>query len=114
MPGLNANARVSYAPIGERNRRVTLSSSTVTTDAMGGRSETWSDYGKAWAKVAAQPFVVSETEASVLYIIEIPYREDVAEGHRVTVQGMTLKVLAVVNPELRNKALQLHCSTVTA
>lgn len=113
MPGINANARVSYRSIGDRRKRVTLSSSTVTEDEMGGKSETWADYGKVWGAVNAQPFVLNEQQASVLYIVEIPYRSDVATGHRVTIGALVLKVLAVVNPELMNRALQLHCGEVT-
>lgn len=109
MPALNANQRASYKSIGDRNQRVTLLSPTSVTDALGGVSETWASYGDAWAAVTVAPLVKDETNAAVLYVVELPHRTDVAKGHRVEVKDLTLKVLAVVNPELRNKALQLHC-----
>lgn len=109
MPSLNASQRASYRSSGDRSKRVTLSSATTVTDGLGGRTETWSDYGKAWGSVTAQADIKSESESTVLYVIEIPYRSDVTKGHRASVGGKTLKVLEVVNPEMRNKAVQLHC-----
>jgi SPP1 family predicted phage head-tail adaptor len=114
MPGLNANQRVAYKATGDRIKRVRLSRPTVTVDGMGGETQTWSEYGQAWAAITEQPFVVTETQATVLRIVEVPYRPDVAEGHRVSLGSQVWSVLAVVNPEQRNRALQLHCGVAVS
>jgi SPP1 family predicted phage head-tail adaptor len=111
---LNSNQRVAYKATGDRVKRIALLKPTVVVDGMGGETRTWSEYGKAWAAVTEQPFVVNETQATVLRIVEIPYRNDVADGHRVTSGSHTWSVLAVVNPEQRNRALQLHCGTAVS
>jgi head-tail adaptor len=112
MPSLNAQARASYKAIGDRHQRVTLWSATLTVDALGGTSEVWAEYGSAWGAVSELPFAKDEANAAMLRIVEIPYRSDVQTGHRVSVGTLTLKILLVGNPELRNKALQLHCGEV--
>ena len=112
MPSLNAQARASYKSIGDRHRRVTLSSATQTVDTLGGVSEVWAAYGSAWGAVSELPFAKDEASAAMLRIVEIPYRADVQVGHRVSVGGLTLKILLVGNPERRNKSLQLHCGEV--
>ena len=104
--------RHAWKPIGNRNVSVTLQVPTNVTDSMGGRTQTWSTYGHEYASVTPQPFVVSEQEASVLYVIECPFRDDVALGHRVLTDDLTLKVIAIVDPELRHRAVVLHCAEV--
>lgn len=110
MPGLNATARASYRPIGARTKRVKLSQPVTVTDSKGGRSKTWVEYGKAWGSVSELPFAKNEAEAAMIRVVEIPYRDDVAVGHRVEVGSLVLKVILLGNPELRNKALQMHCA----
>lgn len=102
---------------GERNSRATLQYATPTTDSMGGRTEpTWTDFGTWWSKVTVVPFIVSDTQSSLIYQIEGPYRADLmthfqaGTGLRVVVNGLTLKVFQVENPQLRNRNLVAHCA----
>lgn len=101
---------------GERHAHVTLQYATLTTDAMGGRSDpTWTEFGTWWAKVTVVPFIVSDTEATLLYDLEGPYRADLVDRFnagtsiRAVVNGDTLKVFQVENPQLRNRTLIAHC-----
>lgn len=103
---------------GQRRHRIELQEGVTVTDGMGGRSQTWTEFGTDWAAVDNQPFIVSETQAAVLYQVTLKYRADVVTRWdagtqmRVVGGGKTLKVLAVVNPEQRNIELILHCGEV--
>lgn len=84
---------------------------------MGGRSEpTWTDFGTWWAKVSVVPFIVNETDAAMLYQVEGPYRSDVwtrfktGTGVRIVTSDLTLKVIQIENPQLRNRTLVAHCA----
>ena len=97
---------------GQRRHQAQLQAPIEGTDALRGRVQTWPTYATVWAAVDAKPFVVSEEQATVMYDVTIPYRADVEVQHRVVVRGLTLKVLALEQPELRARDLVLHCAQV--
>jgi hypothetical protein len=84
---------------------------------MGGRLlPTWTTYATDWAAITPQPFVVNEQNATVLHIVTLPWRPDVEVQHRVYVPELSdlrIKVLAIENPEHRNRDLILHCAEAT-
>ena len=95
---------------------------TLATDTMGGRSDpTWTLLNdKSWfVKVTEVEFVVSDTQTALLYQLEGPYRGDIVTkwnsgtGLRAVVNGKTLKVIEVGNPQLKNRTLVLHCGKAT-
>jgi head-tail adaptor len=94
---------------------VELQEGVEVIDALGGRSQTWPAFGTDWAAIDNQPFIVSETQAAVLYQVTVRFRQDVIDRFdagtqiRVVGGGRTVKVLAIVNPEQRNIELVLHC-----
>lgn len=104
--------------IGQLRHRVEFQEGVRVTDETGGAAETWPAFGEDWAAMDEMPFVVSETEATVLYQISMRYRSDVATKFqagtqlRVVANTKTLKVLAIVNSEDRNRDLILHCGRV--
>lgn len=115
MPQPRASSQ--WPTAGERHAKTSLQYATPTTDAMGGRSEpTWTEFGTWFAKVLTVPSIVSDTQASLLYQIEGPYRADLLErfiagtGLRAVVNGLTLKIFQVENPQLRNRTLIAHCA----
>lgn len=103
---------------GQRNVRCTLQYATPTTDSMGGRGEpTWTDFGTWWVRPSILPAVQNETESTLLYMMEGPYRQDLLDywtsgtGLRLSTHNdLTLKVIQVENPELRNRTLVAHCA----
>jgi len=103
---------------GQRRRKVQLQRGVAVVDAIGGRSQTWPSFGTEWAAVEPIPFVVSEVQATVMYTVTMRYRADVVENDLAGMQqrvvdedaGITLKILTVVNPELRNRDLVLSCA----
>ena len=102
---------------GQLRQRITLQEAVSTTDVLGGRSETWQEFGQDWAAIDPMPFIVSEVQATVLFQVSMRYRADVVEKNlagtqiRVVEQknDRVLKVLAVINPEERQRDLVLTC-----
>lgn len=111
----------AWPSAGERQGLAVVQYATVVTDALGGRSDpTWTTFASSWhVKVTVTPFVVSDTQAAMLYQIEGPYRADVVSHYdagrslRVLVHGFTLKVIELENPQLRNRTVILHCGKAT-
>lgn len=99
---------------GELRHQAQLQSGTPVLDAIRGRTITYTTYATVPAKVRDMPFVVDEVNATVLRMVEIRHRADVLIGHRVVVQGLTLKVLAKENPDHLDRKLILHCAEVQA
>lgn len=103
---------------GQRRRFVQLQKGVAVLDGLGGRSQTWPEFGQDWVAIDPTPIVASEIQATVLYNVSMRYRADVVENFLAGIQqrvvdegqGLTLKVLVVVNPEERNRDLVLSCA----
>lgn len=104
---------VTRKAAGDRRHRVELQSATATTDSLRGRTNIWTAYATVWGALDMQPFVVSETTATILYQVTVLYDSRVRVQHRAVIGTLRLKVLAVVNPEKRNRDLILHCAEAT-
>ena len=104
---------------GARRSRVAIQEGGWVLDALGGRTETWSTYGHDWAGIDETLLKFDDTQASVGYVLTLPYRADIetkqlaGTQQRIVVGDRTLKVLAVMNPEQRNRDLVLQCALVT-
>jgi SPP1 family predicted phage head-tail adaptor len=104
---------------GARRCYIALQHGTAVVDALGGRTQAWSTYGHAWAGIDETLLKFDDTQASVGYVLTISYREDVESKQlagtqqRVVYGDRTMKVLAVMNPEQRNRDLVLQCALVT-
>ena len=93
---------------GERRKKARIFYGVLTTDPMGGRSDpTWKPVlDNWWVKVTVVPFVVSETEATLLYDLEGLYVQDLldrfnsGQSLRAVVENLTLKVFSVEDPYL--------------
>jgi head-tail adaptor len=105
---------------GQRRHRVRLQQGVAVTDELGGRTQTWPEFGQDWAAIDVIPFVVSEIEATRLYQVTTKYRQDVIDKFNAgttlrlvsDAQGVTLKVLTIINAEERNIELVMHCGQV--
>ena len=102
---------------GQRKHHITLQEGTTVEDTLGGESTTqWSAFGQDAAAIDEIPFIVSESEAAILYNVTIKYRSDVVSKFadqiaiRVVSAAQTMKVLQLENPEQRNIELILHCA----
>lgn len=93
---------------GQLRHRLALQSATVVTDALGGRTQTWGTYATVWGAIDPQPFVQGSENPELLTLITVRYRDGVEPKQRVVANGKTYAVIAVQNPEERNRDLILH------
>lgn len=106
---------------GQRRDWITLEEEIETVDALGGRSQTWAPYVTLRAAIEPQPPTsLTESAATVLYLVTIPYRPETvakqaagSQQHVVT-PDKTLKVLEMLTPQERKRELVLYCAQVTA
>jgi hypothetical protein len=103
---------------GERRHRSVIQRPVVTTDLMGGRTTTWTSFSTWYVKVTAIPFVITDTQATVLHDCEGLYRSDLEVGYRVLIENgdfeLVLKILALENPDAKNRTLVAHCGNALA
>lgn len=102
---------------GKLRERVTIQQRTLTSDGMGGESESWSTLATVWASVTPrtgnrEALVVAENQiqSRSVYDLHIRYRADVAVTMRVVWRGNTLEIENVVDTDQRTRQLMLTCS----
>ncbi len=115
MPGQSVPMRKRS---GQLRHRVELQEGVTIVDETGGGSETWPAFGYDQAAIDSLAVVANETEATVAFQVSMRYRSDLVSkvdaGTQVRIvgNGKTLKVLAIINSEERNRDLVLHCGRV--
>lgn len=81
---------------GELDQRVTLQSLGYTTDAGGGRVETWSTVATVWAKVTPmggqERLHAAQLESPANYRVTIRRRTDISAAKRILWQGKALNI----------------------
>lgn len=100
---------------GKLRERVTLQAETQTPDGAGGYSLGWSDVATVWASV--KPMRGKESLESMQvrdvqpYEVMIRYNSavTVTPKHRLSWNGKLLNIRSVVNRDMRDKYLMLHC-----
>ena len=103
---------------GNLNRRITLQSRTQTRDALGGRSEAWTEDFKAWAELMSDSQVekvVGESDrAATSRHFKIHWRNDIdARDHRVLYGGQTYAIKGIKEIGIKT-GLVLSCENVEA
>lgn len=88
---------------GKRDRLIVIERATFTTDAMGGRIETWHQYARAWAQVifgtGAERREAAQQIASVsatFRIVSSPTLATVTPQHRIQFMGAVWDISSVV------------------
>lgn len=100
---------------GDRRHYVALQSIPSQTASSTGFSGTWTTYASVWAAVRPAPASVSErtvastTQAPITHLVEMDYRDDVRQTHRVLLGSRALYVVGQQNVDERNAALVLAC-----
>lgn len=97
---------------GQLRHRVQLQSAVVVTDSLGGRTQTWGTYATVWGAIDEQPFVQGNENPELNTLISIRFREGVQAKQRAIAKGNTYAVIAVQNPEQRDRDLILHCMEI--
>ena len=101
---------------GQRRIQVRVQNGTAVLDPLRGQITGWTTYMTDWANVVPVPVVVSELQATKTFVVQMRYRRDLErnfqEGiqQRVVTPTYTLKVLEVVNVNLRDRDMDVHCA----
>lgn len=98
---------------GTLRHRVALQSATETTSAMGQVERVWSTYATVYAAVqpkgGSEVESEDETRAERTWQVTIRYRDDVLPRHRLTWDGKTLDIAAVLPDSTNARHLVLDC-----
>lgn len=101
-------------PAGQLNRRVTIQTSTMTSDDGGGGAETWADTVTVWARVEAlagtEAWQAMQVAASMSHRVTIRKRAVTAQ-QRVK-HDTDILLIRSVRPDERNEMLELLCEQV--
>jgi SPP1 family predicted phage head-tail adaptor len=88
--------------IGQLNDRITIEQGTDVADTSGGRSTTWSLYGKRWAFVrfstATEAFRLGQQAVEQIVKFTIHRDTGVTESMRVVFDSINYSITSVVSP----------------
>lgn len=102
------------AELGDLTELISLVSTTLTGDGMGGATTAENVYAvDIWAKVtplrATERQASERQEALADYVVKIRNRSDVSEGHFVRWNGRDLNITFVRNRSAREHFLEIEC-----
>lgn len=96
---------------GRLNRRVTIQRLEVSKDHFNADIESWVDTATVWAHIeplrGREYWQAKQVVGEVMGRITIRYLAGIDEKMRVTYGEKTYNILAVINPEEKNRMLQL-------
>lgn len=102
---------------GRLRHRVTIQRREITRNAFGEGVDGWGNFAVVWASVeplqGREFFDAQHVTAEVTLRVRMRYRTDITPEMRLTHRGKILVIQAVLNPEERNRELELLCSEVT-
>ena len=102
--------------IGVLNKRITIQTSTRTSDGMGGFSTIWVEVRKVWA--AIWPISANELTQSMQGNLEITHRVRIRHiasfrpEYRILFGTRYFNIISIINPGERNEFLDLMCKEV--
>ena len=104
---------------GTLRERITIQSDSgnVVND-YGETMPSWTDVATVWANVRAasgrERIAFGQETATLAYVIEIRYRDDIAPDDRVIWGDRALNIESVRDPDGRTRRIVLECSEVVA
>lgn len=97
---------------GELRHRVVLQKPTKSRSGFNEMTTTWTDMAKVWAAVEPNAgrryFEALQANAEVQGVVRIRYRSDIDPTWRISHNNRTLEIVAIVNPQERNKELLVY------
>lgn len=101
---------------GKLRHRVNLQEYSQTRDSYGAVTETWATYATIWASIeplkARERMIAKQAAMTVTNQITIRFHKKVSARDRVQFGSRTYEVNEIINPEERNRELQLLCTEV--
>jgi SPP1 family predicted phage head-tail adaptor len=102
--------------IGELNRRVHLQSATSVPDGSGGFIAQWQTVATVWARIeplrGVERYQAAALETVVSWHITIRHRTDIKPSWRIVHGSTVYRIISIVNPDERNRFLQLEVETL--
>jgi len=97
---------------GELRHRVILQQPTLTRDDFGENIPTWTDIATIPAAVEPNAgrryYEALQANAEVQGVVRIRYRSDIDPTWRLSHNSRTLQIIAIKNPQERNKELLIY------
>ena len=94
-------------------QRATLLSRTLTPDGGGGFSESWQAVGHAWVRITplgiAEKFGPDARQTRIRHRIVLRVRDDLVAGMRLTAEGRTFDIRAVLDRDATGAFVTLMC-----
>ncbi len=101
---------------GTLNKRLTFQTNTPTANSIGELTDTWSDAFTVWGAVKPlvgnRRYMAKQLTADVSGQVIIRYRDDVEPTMRIKYGSKYLYIISIVNPDERNKTLEVEYSEV--
>ncbi len=99
---------------GRRRKLVTIQEPVEgIQDAFGQPAVTWRTVCQPWAAIepfsGAERFTAGQVRAEVTHRLTILYRTGITPRCRITFDGRMLQIATIINPEERDKELELLC-----
>ncbi len=100
---------------GKLRHRVVIQENTPTRDSYGDEVDSWSTWATVWGAVepltGREAFSAGANQrlAEVTHRIRIRYRSGVLPTMRVTWRSRTFNIQSVIEPETRDREIQLMC-----
>jgi SPP1 family predicted phage head-tail adaptor len=102
--------------IGRLRHRITIQQPSTAQNTYGEPGTTWSDLATVWGSIeplrGREYFAAQEIQAEVTTRIVIRHRADVSPTMRVNYGSDTYLIESVINPDNRDRELQLMCRQV--
>ena len=99
---------------GELRHRITIQQKTVTQDTAGVITETWADLVTVWAAIepltGREKFLAQQVYTDMTTRVRIRYRSGIDPAMRLKYNSRIFEINVVVNPEERNRELELLCT----
>jgi SPP1 family predicted phage head-tail adaptor len=98
---------------GSLRHRVTLQQPAETPDGGGGFTLAWTDVATVWAAIeplkGAERLHAQQLQSPVTHRVTMRYRSGVTPTMRLLFEARTLNIRAVIDPQERNRTLELLC-----
>lgn len=101
---------------GQLRHQVAVQSRTLTSDGMGGQTESWETkytvYAGIWPVSARERVQAGQMETTITHRLRLRYQAGITTAMRVVFDGRTFEIVSIINPDERNISLDLLCTEV--
>ena len=98
---------------GRLRHRVSIQSTSESTDAFGALTDSWSTDATVWASIepisGREAQIAKQTNPLVSHRVVMRYRSGVTPKNRILFGSSVYHITEVINPDQRNISLRLMC-----